>query len=336
VQRLALIFTVLVFSIVIGGFLARRGAKPAEPQREFEPSTAPALSHLVDPLGLASDPASARLSVQIVDPAGAPIAGAALVVRAGTAPIWAFSAADGTATLEGLQPGPSRLAVLAFPHPGLELDIEPSPGVRRIELAAPATVQSTLADIPRSTFAGRLRSSGAEALAGYEILLLPVALPNQLGGALPRQCVSDADGKFAFDGLAHGRYLLKVLPEWASGGSWPDLSAETSRALDFHAEIQDGAIELARGGVAGEVRDDLGRALEGALVLVNEAGNEARVWPPSSSGLDGRFLVQDLPPGKYRVSCRAGEGGSTIEEITVAAGAPTEAALPRFAARKRL
>ncbi|HTF88468.1 MAG TPA: carboxypeptidase-like regulatory domain-containing protein [Planctomycetota bacterium] len=337
-QRLALIFTVLVFSLVIGGLLWRHGSKLPAARPDFTPSAAVALPHLVDPLAVVPPAGAARadrLALRVVDPAGAAVAGAALVVRASKAPIWAFTAADGTATLEGLSPGTSRLAVLAFPHPGLELDIEPGPEVREIALEAKATLPARLADIPRSRFAGSLRASDAEPLADFEILLLPVAAASELGGALPRRGVSDHAGRFAFDGLAHGRYLIKVLPAWASGGSWPDLVAEKSRELEFSADIVEGQVELARGGIEGEVRDDLRRALEGALVLVNQSGNETHIWPPSSSGPDGRFRIQDLPPGKYRVSCRAGEGGSAIDELDVIAGAPTWAALPSFAARKR-
>ncbi|HUR27401.1 MAG TPA: carboxypeptidase-like regulatory domain-containing protein [Planctomycetota bacterium] len=337
-QRLALVFTVLVFSVVLGGYLTRRGAHLAPMQREFEPASAPELARLVDPLLVASGAAQAqrsRLSVRIVDPSGAPVAEAALVVRSGIAPIWAFTAADGTATLEGLQPEAARLCVLAFPHPGLEVDVVPGPELRVIELAAPATVQATLADIPRAKLAGQLVSDAADPLDGYEVLLLPVAPANELGGALPRRCVTEAGGAYVFEGLAHGRYFVKVLPSWASGGSWPDLAGPEDRELDFRGEISSGKIGLARGSIEGEVRDDLGRALEGALVLVNESANEARVWPPCSTGPDGRFHVDDLPPGKYRVSCRAGEGGSTQEELVVAAGTATEATLPHFAARKK-
>jgi hypothetical protein len=338
VQRIALIFTVLVFSVVIGGLLSRHGTSKTPTPRKFEPGTTPALPHLVDPLGARADPQgvrSDRLTLQIVDPAGSAVPGAALIVRSGNATIWAFSGADGTATLEGLAPGTSSLAVLAFPHPGLEVDIEPGPDVRRIALEANATPPVPLADILRSKFAGELRQSGSEPLAGCEVVLLPTAAPSDLGGALLRRSAVDTSGKFSFEGLAHGEYLLVVLPEWASGGSWPDLAAEGSRKLSFVAEVGDGVVELARGAIEGEVRDDLGRALEGALVLVNDAAIETHVWPPSSTGPDGRFRVPDLPPGKYRVSCRAGESGSTIEELLVAAGAPTWAALPSFAARKR-
>lgn len=338
VQRAAVIFTVLVFSLLIGGLLSRHGGTAPTELRKFEPTAAPTLPHLVDPLGLEPHASAARpdrLVLRVVDPAGVPVAGAALVARAANAPIWAFTAADGSATLEGLPPGTSRLAVLAYPHPGLEVDIEPGAELRLITLEACAVLPEALADIPRSRLDGQLRPSNSDAPAEYEIMLLPTSPASELGGALPRRCVSDENGRFVFDGLAHGHYLLKVLPVWASGGSWPDLAAENNRDLEFNADITERAIELACGEIEGEVRDDLGRALEGALVLANEVANENHVWPPSSSGPDGRFRIQDLPPGKYRVSCRAGEGGSTIDELVVASGAPTEAALPRFAARKR-
>ncbi len=338
VQRIAAIFTCLVFSILIGGLLSRNGAVPKARLGDFEPVSTPVLPALVDPLGAIDDATTERkdrLVLRVVDGAAQPIPGAALVVRGGVSVIWAFTKADGTAALDGLSPGKSRLAVIAFPHPGLELDIEPGSEVRQIELQPPATLPQGLHDIPRSRCAGGLAWAGPESAAGYELLLLPVARASEFGGTLPRSSVCDESGKFALEGLAHGRYLVRILPPWASGGSWPDLAAASSHELDFKGESSELTLELARGRIEGEVRDDLGRALEGALVLMNEIANESHVWPPCSTGPDGRFLFQDVPPGKYRVSCRAGEGSSAIEELSVEAGSTVWAALPAFAARKR-
>jgi len=337
-QRFALIFTVLVFAAVLGGLLSRHGGAPVPSPRTLQPKSTPIFAPLVDPLGVGRDPSlprADRLELRVVDPAGLAVSGAALVVRAGNKPLWAFTDAYGRAVLEGLAPGKSRMAVIALPHPGLELDIVPGPGELEVRLAAAIEPQPLLAEIPRSRLAGRLSGAPPEALAECEVLLLPVAAPNELGGAMPRRCSADAQGSFAFDSLAHAVYQVCVLPAWASGGSWPDLAAAADRTLDFKAARNDLSIALARGEIEGEVRDDLGRALEGALVWATDAGNELRIWPPAASGPDGRFRIADLPPGKYRVSCRAGEGGSTLEELVVAAGASAWAAMPGFAARKR-
>ena len=258
------------------------------------------------------------------------------MVRSGTAALWAFTDKDGRATLEGLAAGSSRLAVIALPYPGMEVEIGASTNEREIVLAAAINPLPLLADIPRSRLAGRISASLAESLAGYEVLLLPVTAPEELGGVVPRLCDCDASGEFEFEGLAHGAYSLKVLPPWASGGSWPDLCAPSNRDLNFKGPLDELSIELAQGTIEGEVHDDLGRALAGALVLVNEVGNDGHVWPPASSGPDGRFKVSDIPPGKYRVTCRAGEGGSSIDSLEVANAASAWAAMPTFSARKQL
>ncbi len=337
-QRIAVIFTCLVFSILIGGILSRSRSVPQPPAERFEPTSAPILPPIVDPLGaarLASDARQDRARLRVVDPAGAPVVGAALILRSGDSTIWTFTDADGAATLEGLPPGKSRLAVLAFPHLGQEFDIQAGSEVLQLTLAPAAEVPTPIPDFARSKFAGRLIWTGSVVPVGYEVLLLPVSAPSELGGALPRAAVTDDTGGFSFDALAHGRYFVRVLPPWARSGSWPDLTAIPNRELDFRGATAEHGIELRRGRIEGEVRDDLGRALEGALVLASEVGNEAHVWPPSSSGPDGRFRFLDLPPGKYRVICRAGEGGSAIEELTVEADAAAWAALPPFAARRR-
>src|SRR5687768_18545433 len=104
-QRIAAIFTLLVFAALLGGLLSRSAPVPPAALRDFEPPSPPELPVLVDPLGAVRDPAQARadrLSLRVVDPAGKPFAGAALVVRSGDSTLWAFTAADGGATLDGL------------------------------------------------------------------------------------------------------------------------------------------------------------------------------------------------------------------------------------------
>lgn len=337
-QRRATIFTVLVFAVLLGGLLTRDGEPRPADRPAYLPSTPRNLPPLVDPLGIDRDPSAARddrLEVRVIDEGGAPVRGAALIVRAGVGTLWALTGEDGRGTLTGLSAGKSRLAVLAFPHRGLETDVEPSAATLEITLPPVPPPPARIPEIVRSRFAGRLDWSGSESPADFEVVLIPEASPAELSGALPRSANCDADGRFVFEDLAHGLYSLAVLPPWAGGGSWPDLVAPSDRRLDFQAEVLERAVTLARGSIEGEVLDDQGRPLLGALVIAVDVLHESRVWPACSTDPEGRFRVRDVPPGTYRVTCRAGEGGSSLEALVVAPGETAFAALPPFAPRKR-
>lgn len=335
VRRIALVFTAVIFAALLGGLLSRRESSDPAPVAGVEAETPLALPRLADPLNLAQEAGAARanrLQVLVVDPRGAPIVGAALVLRSGSAPLWAMTDGEGRARLDGMSAGPSRLAVIAFPHPNLEIDVEASPDERRIEMGEAATPPPPLPAILRSDVVGRLDPASADWI-DCEVMLLPSDGPTALGGVLPRVAKVSADGSFRFDQLAHGTYRVQLLPPWAAGGTWPDLAAVASRQVQ-HPATGPWVLATAAGAIEGEVRDALGRALEGALVLTTALDDESRVWPPRASGPDGRFRVADLPPGRYRVVCKAGEGGSSLD-VSVVAGEVAWAALPPFAARKQ-
>lgn len=75
------------------------------------------------------------------------------------------------------------------------------------------------------------------------------------------------------------------------------------------------------GSVAGRVSDRQGRAVAGARVTL------AAIAAETATGADGRFALEDLPPGVYRL--QAGAAGFTVDsrEVTVEAGAVTRVEL---------
>jgi hypothetical protein len=134
-------------------------------------------------------------------------------------------------------------------------------------------------------------------------VLRPAPGSDPLSGAAVRRTSADASGAFAFEELPLARYELEVLPAWAAGGSWPVLA----RREVLHDGLALARIDLEAGAIEGAALDSAGAPLHGALVLVSAEADPNRVWPPAATDAAGRFRVEHLAPGRYRVRLRAGE-----------------------------
>jgi len=73
--------------------------------------------------------------------------------------------------------------------------------------------------------------------------------------------------------------------------------------------------------------------VEGALVLLADGDRPGRLWPPQTSGPEGRFRIRDLPPGPYRVTVRAGEGALEDLPLVVRPGEVRVIDLPELDVR---
>jgi Pvc16 N-terminal domain/Carboxypeptidase regulatory-like domain len=101
----------------------------------------------------------------------------------------------------------------------------------------------------------------------------------------------------------------------------PEVRTQTVRVFD--RERPPGkTTELHRTG--GEVRDGDGRPVEGAWLVLPDAGGFA------VSGPDGRFTFPRVPPGRHRCECRAPNGATASGEIEVS-GAPLTLTVERSA-----
>jgi len=126
-----------------------------------------------------------------------------------------------------------------------------------------------------------------------------------------------------------------VLPPWARGGTWPVLARGACTAHAGGAATLE--LALAVGELAGELGEPSGRPLVGALVAVStldarDPVGGPQLWPPLVTDTAGKFRVELLPPGRYRVHLRAGAAARDVE-VTVAEGQrtsmPPEALDPR-------
>lgn len=151
------------------------------------------------------------------------------------------------------------------------------------------------------------RVSRATRWANFEREYAPVSGAGvTLSGPEGRSAVTDADGRYAFTGVRHGAYTINAD---VSGTRQPlgrtraiDFSLDAGRShacavLDFIAPI-DSAI-------SGEVVDTTGAPAPGVFVSLRLGDqtdfSRGEAGAGFTTGADGRYRFEDLPPGRYFV-----------------------------------
>ena len=316
-RRLPILFTLAVgLGIAFGWANARFGAPPSE-LPSFTPTNPPTFEPLAPPLG------DERLAGRVLSAAGEPLADAAVYARAFGVPRWAYTDAEGRFEIDELPSEVLELEVVAWPHPIGHFRAQPGePAELRLE--PPEPPPPGLPDVARRALSGRVLGAGSAwgDPNGYEVVFTPASPPDTLQGPVERRVATDASGAFEIRDLALGSYRVVVLPSWASGGTWPDLAASWSQALELEtsapAELE---IQLAAGAIEGRLfGDPTQKPIEGAFCLVVRADDPARIWPPVVSSPEGRFRVRCLPPGRYLLSVHAGEAALADVQVEVRAG----------------
>ncbi len=245
----------------------------------------------------------------VTDGTGAPVRGADVLVYTkvdGTRNEWrnvaARTRADGTYRVEGL--AACLLSTLLVDAEGFA----PISILRNTPLAAGTTERWDVRLFRGATLRGRVLGEDGSVPEGAVVALrhpdLEPAPPTRLARI-------DAEGRFSFEAVALGTAEWKV-----NAPGWDDPAAEAvpvradgrpsqpwrSLRLGTEGESQTLELRLRRGAaVAGTVVWGDGRPVEGARIEVvlpptpgAEAGSGAR---PATSGPDGRFTLDALPPG---------------------------------------
>jgi hypothetical protein len=298
-------------ALSIGFLVSRWTSKPLE---MLEISPAP--ESILRPL----DPWTRTNSLdgKIVAPDSSAVGDALVWLRAGDEPHWTYTDAAGEFRLENLGPAPWRTSIVARGFEPMVVTLNDTGNAQTIKLARAIDPPPALAAIARSPLRGVVIPAlpGASDPQGYEVVLTPRAPPETLGSPVPRRVLTDRNGAFAIQDLVHGAYRVRVLPFWARGGSWPDLARglatreETQLVLNASTAANELRLQLEDGSIAGVVQSTEKQPLEAVLVLVSEADDASRVWPPISTAADGSFLVRGLPAGTYVVSLHAGSASS--------------------------
>jgi hypothetical protein len=303
-RLLALVPVLVLIGLGIVTWAALREAPPVD-FPYWDPPPGAVLTRPEPPVG------AAVLAGRLLAPDGLGIQGGRVSAIGRDRLLWTYAGADGEFRLEELDPGPVDVQVLAVGF--LPATFALVAGADPVELRlTPAPDRPELPELAWSDLTGRVLAEGHPSdLAGYEVALLPVSAPEELGGVLPRRATVEARGRFALPELAHGTYRVLLLPPWARGASGPDLATRLVDPPRTFEHPGGAPLELTpvAGEIHGRVREPGGeRFVEGALVLARPVGDDsALVWPPAVTDHEGAFLIPDLPPGRYRVSIVAGE-----------------------------
>ncbi|MBK8095614.1 MAG: carboxypeptidase regulatory-like domain-containing protein [Planctomycetes bacterium] len=230
---------------------------------------------------------------------------------------------DGTATFGAMTPGSLRAQVRG----GLAL--QPIGEAQTIEFPVGAAEHRVTLSLPGGELSGRV----VDATTGDPLRHALVRLlhrddrdrDDRLGVAL-----TDADGRFAFPGLADGAYGLLAADAASARG---DGTASRLDGLLVRGGIgqADLVLRAERGAsVSALVTDEAGRPIAGAMVLcVDEQGHTLGGLPLAVSGPDGRAVFGGMPGGRLRVVGRASgraPGASELQDLRI--GDTVEFVLP--------
>lgn len=142
---------------------------------------------------------------------------------------------------------------------------------------------------PGERLAGRVVNDAGGAVEGAELTLV-----RDGGPSLPWTARAGSDGSFVVDTLLPGRYEVRAS---AAGHA-----ARSQAGVEPGADLR---LALERVGlVSGRVVGPDGAAAPGATLVIAGSG----IWPARAvmAGEDGRFRIDDVPPGVYEVRAHHG------------------------------
>lgn len=140
-------------------------------------------------------------------------------------------------------------------------------------------------------------------------------------GSRPRQVRADAQGRFAFDDLEPGRYVI-----WARQGAWVGFHSEPlPLALGDQARGVDVALRRAAT-VTGRILDDRGAPIAGVRIrLLPSPRSDLGFGSGQGSAIsarDGRYTIAGVLAGQYRLRAEAAaRAPGETREIAVSDGA---------------
>ncbi len=132
-------------------------------------------------------------------------------------------------------------------------------------------------------------------------------------GTLMRESISGSDGGYRFTNLIEQHYFIgarhserRFVPRFYDEAG----SIDTATAVQVYNDNDTGGVDVSLkrhgGAISGMVRQTDGTALSG--IEVQALGRESGFQRQAVSGVDGGYLLGDLPSGAYRVSAASAVG----------------------------
>jgi Carboxypeptidase regulatory-like domain len=261
---------------------------------------------------------TAALRGRIVDSTGKPVALMAPRLQRIGGPVGEVRGVSlpdrGDFTYPSVPPGDYWLMGVARPSPSADLEF----AAVKITVGGQDMVNLVLTTAKGAVVNGRVEVEGGPPLALNSLQVIAheteFELPPLPG--TPTLGVSPApvgpDGTFSFNGLFGPRLLrFNRLPDgWELKRTLLDIADVTDTPVDFKGTGTPRTLRILitsrTSSVSGVVRDDAGRAMSGARVVIFGDDEQAwrfrsRVIKATESGADGRYTIEGLLDGKYHI-----------------------------------
>ncbi len=191
----------------------------------------------------------------------------------------------------------------------IELDLEAKPKTDNLEIILGVT----------GTIGGIVVDSSGEPLAETQVVLYPDWSSGQFDGERAAlrggsNATTDGEGHFVFSGLAEGQYMLKPTNDPNNTLLW---QTEGTRARTGDSDVR--LVLASPGKVRGTVVSETGKAITNFTVTIG--------FPPGNPVADsqGKFELDQIPPGKYDVKISGAEfGATTVADVEVRVGETAE------------
>ncbi len=265
-------------------------------------------------------PAAARLSGTVFASSGRPDGGAMVMLMKGFMPARQTAADEaGRYEMAGLAAGDYSLMRIALQFD--DSGVTPGGGSESV----PVTLHEgddVVVDLGRPASGSGCKLHGRITLGGEPVRDTSLQLLHERAEASStfsiRGGVTDADGRYAIEGIAPGSYVLQILTgEWGQGtfGAGVEIGEEREKRLD---------VELPRGAIVGRVLDaETKKPIKSVVVYATpeaeaKAGADIRSMmsgrvSQAISTEDGRYAIRPLAAGRYQI--RAGSLPFDVSEL---------------------
>ena len=233
------------------------------------------------------------LEIRALDSRGGPVAGARVLARRTDSPApesrgvftQCQTDAEGRCRMDDAEPGRYAVSAESKENGHAEAAVEAKAGVNALDLVFPAGVEVS----------GRVSDEAGAPVPAASLSLQPL----ERGAAF--SAISNADGTFRFRAVADGTFRLSGSAPGFAGTSAPGdvrVAGQEVRGLD---------LRLSRGAtLTGKVLGLEPREMGGVLIFAFRADGAFSYPLTGRVDAEGRYRIEDLGPGDWSVSARAG------------------------------